>query len=158
MPDTTNDFKNILRVVATAGTNLSDLAIQNGSLIFVRDKQRIAFDYDNKRVFYNDITVLQTETERLSILAPIGQHFYFVIETARLWTYVDGWVAVSNPPEEILVIGEALPELGSAGKLYIDKTGKATYVWDEDEADYICVGRDVSSISSAETASLFQNN
>ena len=60
MPNNIDDLKNNLRVIATTANKLKDIPIQNSSLIFIQDKQRIAFDYNDKRVFYNQITVLET--------------------------------------------------------------------------------------------------
>ena len=91
--------KAILSVVETTASRLPDLSIKNGQLIFVKDSQKIALDIDGKRTFYNQTVVLQTETERTSLLAPITGLFYFVIETAILWTYqTEGWIQITTPP------------------------------------------------------------
>ena len=91
--------KTILSVVETTASRLPDLSIKNGQLIFVKDSQKIALDIDDKRTFYNQTVVLQTETERTSLLAPITGLFYFVIETAILWTYqTEGWIQITTPP------------------------------------------------------------
>ena len=55
MSDTLNP---IISFVSTTASRLPDLAIKNGQLVFIRDKQKIALDLDGKRVFYNQITVL----------------------------------------------------------------------------------------------------
>lgn len=74
-------------------------------MIFVRDKQKIAMDMDGKRVFYNEINELTTEASRNSLLAPIVGAYYFIIETAVLWTYREsGWVRLTTPPEDIVCI------------------------------------------------------
>ena len=76
----------ILSVCATVRSKLSDLVIKNGQMIFVQDKHKIALDYNGKRVFYNQIEELATEQERTSLLAPVSGFYYFVIDTAVLWT------------------------------------------------------------------------
>lgn len=94
--------KVILSVVETTASRLPSLSIKNGQLIFVKDSQKIALDIDSKRTFYNQIVVLQTESERTSLLAPVTGLFYFVIETAILWTYqAEGWIQITTPPASI---------------------------------------------------------
>ena len=83
---TDSTVKNILSVCATTGSRLSDLVIKNGQLIFVQDKHRIALDFNDKRVFYNQIEEIATELERTE-LTPVDGVFYFVIDTAVLWRY-----------------------------------------------------------------------
>ena len=96
--------------VATTASRLPDLAIKNGQLIFVKDTQKVALDMNDKRIFYNQINVLQTDTERISLLAPITGAFYFVKDTAILWTYQEGWVQISTPPSAIDQIGSITEE------------------------------------------------
>lgn len=97
-----DEEKVILSVIETTASRLPSLVIKNGQLIFVKDKQRIALDIDNKRTFYNQTVVLQTETERTSMLAPITEIFYFVVETSILWSYqTSGWVQITTPPSAI---------------------------------------------------------
>lgn len=100
--DMADTEKAILSVVETTASRLPDLSIKNGQLIFVKDSQKIALDIDGKRTFYNQTVVLQTETERTSLLAPITGLFYFVIETAILWTYqTEGWIQITTPPASV---------------------------------------------------------
>lgn len=126
----------VLSVCATVGSKLPDLAIKDGQLIFAQDKHKIALDFGGKRVFYNQIEELATEQDRQSILAPITGQYYFVIKTAVLWTYQDGWVQLTTPPDEIVFIGTELPELGSAKTLYVNKDKKTISVWNEDTKQY----------------------
>ena len=122
----------VMSVVVTTAIKLPDLAIKNGQVIFVSDSKKIALDFDNKRTFYNQIVVLQTESERQGLLAPITELFYFVVDTAILWTYqTTGWVQVTTSPDEIIYIGDNLPEVGTAKSLYINKTEKNISIWDE---------------------------
>lgn len=146
----------ILSVCATVGSRLSDLVIKNGQLIFVQDKHRIALDYGDKRVFYNQIEEIATEDERKSILAPVTGLYYFVIDTAVFWTYRNGWVQITTSPQEIVFIGTDLPELGSAKTLYVNKTNKEISVWDNEENGYIAVSNYSEAISEEEIASLFK--
>ena len=57
-------------VIATTASRIKDLVIKDGQVIFLQDVGRIAFDFKGKRVFYNQITELGTEQERVSLFAP----------------------------------------------------------------------------------------
>lgn len=147
----------ILSVVATTGTKLPDLAIKNGQLIFARDKQLIALDYNGKRTFYNQINILQTDEERQGLLAPVSGLFYFVVGTAVLWTYDNAkWISVTTPPSEIIFIGTSLPELGSENKLYVNKDEKTISVWDNETQKYVCVSDTTEAATEEDILALFQ--
>lgn len=148
----------IMSVCATVGSKLPELLIKNGQLIFVQDKKRIALDYKGKRVFYNQIEELESELERLSILAPITGAYYFVIETAILWTYQNGWVQITTPPEDVVFIGTAMPELGKPKTLYVNKEYKNISIWDEDKTSYMVVAdkTEINSINNDDIMSLFE--
>ena len=90
----------VLSVCATVGSKIADLGIKNGQLIFIRDKHKVALDFDGKRTFYHQIEELATEAIRTSMLAPVTGLFYFVLETAVLWTYQDAWVQITTPPKD----------------------------------------------------------
>ena len=146
----------ILSVCATVASRLSDLEIKNGNLIFVQDKHKIALDYGGKRRFYNQIEELSTEAERKAIIAPVVGVYYFVVDTAVLWTYQNGWVQITTPPEEIVYIGtDTMPELGSAKTLYVSKTKKSISVWDAETQNYIIVAEAKESVNESDIDLLF---
>lgn len=149
------DSNTIMSVVATTASRLPDLSIKNGQLIFIKDKQKIALDLDDKRIFYNQIVVLQTETERASLLAPISGLFYFVIENAVLWMYEQQWIQITTSPNEIIYIGVSLPELGSANTLYVDTASNNISVWDEVTKKYQVVADKTDVISDDDISKLF---
>ena len=151
MADTT--VKTVLSVCATTGSRLSDLVIKDGQLIFVQDKHRIAFDFKGKRVFYNQIEEIATEEEREGI-EPVDGVFYFVVNTAVMWTYRGKWIQLTTPPQDVIFIGVELPELGSANILYVNKSGYIS-VWDEDTRNYITVANKSDSISEVDIVALF---
>lgn len=155
MADTALKTNYVLSVCATTGERVKDLTIKNGQLIFVQDKHRIAFDFNDKRRFYNQIEELETDAERTSLLAPVSGMYYFVIETAVLWTYQSGWIQITSRPEEIMFIGTEIPTLGSANKLYVNKTNKEISVWDEEINGYITVANSTNAISESDIDSLF---
>lgn len=145
----------VLSLCATVRSRLSDLAITDGQLIFVQDKQTIALDYDGKRKFYHQIEELATESERTSLLAPVTGQFYFIIDTGVLWTYQSGWVQITAPPEEIVFIGVELPSLGQNGTLYVNKNIKNISVWDETNGDYVVVADKTQVIDESDIEALF---
>lgn len=157
MADSTLNTNPVLSVCATTGERVKELPIKNGNLIFVQDKHRIALDFNGKRKFYNQIEELSTELERTSLLAPISGMYYFVIETAVLWTYQGGWVQITTKPEEIVFIGTSLPELGKEQTLYVNKTegNENISVWDDDLSNYKVVADKTQSIAQEDVIALF---
>ena len=147
--------KTILSVCATTSSKVKDLVITDGQLIFVHDTNKIALDLNGKRTFYNQITELESEAERQSLLAPLTKHYYFVIETAVLWTYNGGWVQITSKPEEIVFIGTELPELGVPKTLYVNKTEQNITVWDDDTSKYITVGEAYRAMETSDIDELF---
>lgn len=93
--------KPVLSIRATVGSKLPDLVIEDGQLIFVQDKHKIALDFGGKRTFYNQIEELATDNTRTAILAPIKGAFYFVLDTGILWTYQNDWVQITTPPKDV---------------------------------------------------------
>lgn len=147
----------ILSVCATVGSRLSELTIKNGQLIFVQDKHRIALDYGDKRVFYNQIIELETEQARKSLLAPVTGSYYFVIDTAVFWSYQEsGWIQITTPPQEIVFIGTELPELGSTKTLYVDKVNKEISIWDEVTSQYVVVANNAVEMTAEDVDAIFQ--
>lgn len=133
MADSTT--KSILSVYTTVESNLANLAVKDGQLIFVRDKYKIALDFDGIRTIYHQIRELATEGARASLLAPISGAYYFVLETSVLWTYNNGWIQITTPPGEIgqtinTIIQEKIDngELGGMGAISAtdDNTGNVT--------------------------------
>ena len=148
--------KSILSACATVGSRLPDLVIKDGQLIFVQDKHKIALDFGGKRTFYNQIEELATEGARTSMLAPVTGLFYFVIETAVLWTYRDKWVQITTPPKEIIFFGTELPELGVTKTLYVDTAKKEISVWDEATTGYVVVADKTAELTAEDVNTLFQ--
>lgn len=156
MADTTNNTKSIMSLVATSSSRIRDLVIKDGQLIFIQDLGRIAFDFKGKRVFYNQIAELDTEADRLALEQPLGG-YYFVIDTACLWFYKNGWNQITEKPKEILFVGVELPQLGQKNKLYVDTTegAESISVWSEEIGDYIIVSNRTYSMTSEDVIALF---
>lgn len=150
-----NMLKNVLSVCATRSDRLPELPIKNGQLIFIQDKCRIAFDYGDKRKFYNQIELLEADYERVNLEEPVNGHFYFVVDTAVLWFYQNDWVQLTTAPEEIIFIGTEMPELGVEKTLYVDKEKKEISVWDDGEYIVVSDKTNVDSISESDIDLLF---
>lgn len=158
MADTNLSVSPVLSVCATLGERVKELTIKDGQLIFVQDKHRIALDFNGKRRFYNQIEELNTELERSSLLAPISGMYYFVIESAVLWTYQNGWIQITSKPEEIVFIGTEMPELGKAQTLYVDTTNgnENISVWDEGLSGYRIVADKTQEVTDEDIENLFK--
>lgn len=148
--------KSILKLIATTSPKVKDLTIQNGQLIFIQDLGRIAFDFKDKRVFYNQIAELGTEAERASLDSPLSG-YYFVISTGCLWFYKDGWTQITEKPKEVVHIGVELPELGIAeeGALYVNKAEKEIAVFDSASNEYVIVSNYTNEVTNADIEDLF---
>lgn len=143
------------KVIATSSSRIRDLVVKDQQLIFIQDLGRIAFDFKGKRVFYNQIVELNTEAERLGLENPLDG-YYFVIGSACLWCYKDGWTQITERPKEVLFIGVELPELGQEGKLYVDTDDREISVWDKETDKYITVSNYTEEVSDADIESLFK--
>ena len=147
-----------LSVFITDHTRLPDLPIQDGQLIFVRNKSTIAFDFGGKRKFYNQISELATEEERRAIERPVVGTYYFVVDTSVFWTYqASGWVAITPSPKDVVYIGTELPDMGLEQTLYVNKAKREISVWDESTAQYTPVANYLTEISAEDVEALFYN-
>ena len=144
----------VMSLVATSSSRIRELPIKDGQLIFVQDLGRIAFDFKGKRVFYNQIVELETEADRTELESPLDG-YYFIIDSACLWFYKDGWTQITEKPDDILFIGVELPQLGQQGKLYIDTDDREISVWDEETDTYITVSNYTAEVTNADIESLF---
>ena len=155
MTDTTNT-KSVMSLVATTSSRVRDLVIKNGQLIFIQDLGRIAFDFKDQRVFYNQIVELNTDMERLAIDSPLSG-YYFVVDTAVLWFYKDKWIQITEKPNEVVFIGVELPELGQAkeGTLYVNKAEREIAVFDSASNEYVIVSDYTNEVTIEDIEKLF---
>lgn len=142
------------KVIATSSSKIRQLPIRDGQLVFIQDLKRIAFDFNGTRVFYNQIIELNTEAERITLDNPLNG-YYFVIDSACLWSYQGEWIQITEKPQEVLFVGVELPELGQQGKLYVDKDDKEISIWDEGTGEYVTVSNYVEEISEEDIEGLF---
>lgn len=146
----------VMSLVATSSSKIRQLTIKNGQLIFIQDLGRIAFDFNDKRVFYNQIVELETEAERLLLDNPLNG-YYFVIGSGCLWYYKDGWTQITEKPKSVLCIDVELPQLGQAeeGVLYVNKAEKEIAIFDSASNEYIIVSDYTNEVTDADIEDLF---
>lgn len=144
----------VLSLVATSSSRIRELPIKSGQLIFVQDLGRIALDYNGQRVFYNQIVEIEAEAERQTLENPLDG-YYFVIDSACLWFYKDGWTQITEKPDDILFVDVELPQLGQQGKLYVDTDNREISVWDEETDTYITVSNYTKEVTDEDIESLF---
>lgn len=146
----------ILSLCVTVASKLKELTIQEGQLIFIKDKQRIAMDIDGKRIFYNQIEEISSEAERLALLAPISGLYYFVLDTAVLWKYDEDWIQITQNPDDIVFIGtDDIPEIGNSKTLYVNRVEQFISVWDTDTSSYVIVADTTCDVSDEDIEKLF---
>lgn len=143
-----------VKVIATSSSRVKELPIKTGQLIFVQDLKRIAFDFNNRRVFYNQIVELETDYDRVSLEEPLTG-YYFIIETATLWHFKEEWVQISGSPKEIIFIGAELPTLGQKSNLYVNTSDKEISIWNDEQNKYIVVSDCTKEITEEDIEALF---
>ena len=161
MADNSTTISPVLSVCATTGARVRELPIVNGQLIFVQDKHRIAFDFKDKRRFYNQIVEIDSESDRALMQSAVSNTFYFVIDTAVLWYYNnETWTQITSRPnpENVIFIGTKLPELGQAKEdtIYINKSDREIAVYDKDTNGYIIVSDYTNEVTEEDIESLFE--
>lgn len=76
--ETTNSYvttKREFKIVATTSERVEELDIKDGQLIFVRDKGKIAFDFNNARVFYDNGNELEDIYSKIAALEKKDEAF-----------------------------------------------------------------------------------
>lgn len=157
MAETNTTTKAVLSLCATTADRVKDLVIKNGQLIFCHDVGRLAFDYNGKRTFYNQVIEIEAEHDRINLENPINGKYYFVIETCIFWRYFNGWQQLTHNVKDIVFIGtDNFPTLGQSKTLYVNKKEKEISVWDDSKSGYITVANYCDSISPEEIIDFFK--
>lgn len=135
-----------MRFIATTSDKISTIAKQKGQLIFSRDDRVIYLDTDtNTRTEYRSIISLINEEQRQSIISPVSG-FYFVEETAVLWTYNINkeWEQLTQTPDNRILFYSSISEFPAQGKegiLY--NTLDNIYKWSSLQNTYIKIGSEI---------------
>lgn len=94
----------ILNLIETIQTKLSTLAKKDGQLIVIRDNASLYVDLDGARIYISDWIDISTDEERLAMLSPLSNKYYYVVETNKIWRYISGsWVLVTQNNYEDLI-------------------------------------------------------
>lgn len=146
----------VMNLVATTSHRIRELPFKNGQLTFLYDVGRIAFDYKDTRVFYNQIVELESEVDRATLENPLDG-YYFIISSGCLWFYKDGWTQITEKPANVIQIDVELPQLGQAeeGVLYVNKADREIAVFDSTSNDYIVVSDYTDECTNEDILNLF---
>ena len=92
-----------LNLIETIQTKLSTLTKKDGQLIVIRDNASLYIDLDGARIYISDWIDVATDEERLAMLTPLNNKYYYVVETNKIWRYISGsWVLVTSKNYEDL--------------------------------------------------------
>ena len=101
----------ILKAISTVDSKLASLEQKDGQLIFCKDTQKILLDLNGVRTAYEQITTINTESQRTEILAPVDG-FYFVLDTHILWRYSAEWIQITSQPADVVKINQGSSNSG----------------------------------------------
>lgn len=92
-----------LNLIETIQTKLSTLTKKDGQLIVIRDNASLYIDLDGARIYISDWIDVATDEERLAMLSPLNNKYYYVVETNKIWRYISGsWILVTSKNYEDL--------------------------------------------------------
>ena len=92
-----------LNLIETIETKLPTLTKTDGQLIVIRDNASLYVDLDGARIYISDWIDVSTDEERLAMLTPLSNKYYYVVETNKIWRYISGsWVLVTSKNYEDL--------------------------------------------------------
>ena len=77
-----------LNLIETIQTKLSTLTKKDGQLIVVRDNASLHIDLDGNRIYISDWIDISTDEERLAMISPLSNKYYYVVETNKIWRYI----------------------------------------------------------------------
>jgi len=121
----------------TSSSELANIPIQIGNLIFDQEAHKIYLDGTTGRVVYEQIMYLATDDMRTTMLRNLVSGFYFVLETNILWRLDDlTWIQITEKPAQQLVYGTlgSFPRPGKAGVIYYTDTDM--YHWNDITQSY----------------------
>lgn len=112
-------------------------------MIFVKDKGKIYYDWDNKRLAYHDIIELSTNSEREDLESPVNNKCYLVEEDHTLWQYRgNSWFKLTNEPNVVFAPSPLeLPSIGGKENvLYI--ADKKLYIYNKELSSFEEIAKD----------------
>lgn len=110
--------RKLVRFIELDESQLSQLPLKPGTLIYTKDSLNQYLDTDTERIQITDLIVLANDSEREDILVPLGEKFYYIKDTKKVWMYDDGQL-------EWYCLNETIPEASSALAGLMSVTDKA---------------------------------
>lgn len=126
--------------VVTTRDKLSSLAVENGRAIFVKDANKMYYDWDGVRHAFHDVVEVATKEAVLALESPVTNKLYIAMDNLTLWQYrgSNGWHCLTAEPQVVFIDGE-FPSIGDGSKLYID--GRRIYRYDTHSKAFIEVAQ-----------------
>lgn len=114
-------------------SQLANVAISNGQLIYTSDSKELFWDTNGSREKISDVIILDTESAKNDILAPLSK-LYYVIEDNSLYFYSSDWIKVNSGEslDSIVYVGTS-PE--GNPKIWIDTSSQSVEVYTVSETD-----------------------
>lgn len=98
--------RTMIQAIEIMRSELSSIQIKPGRLIYCYDSQECFFDsseYTRKQI--TDFVYLESEDERLALLAPLPNKLYIIKNTGKIYRYIDTeWFLMSDPISVIDII------------------------------------------------------
>ena len=74
-----------------------------GNLIFTKDTANIYYDSEEGRINLKDnVRFIATESERISMLAPLPNRIYCVLDSGKMYMYTTDWIKIGSNSFEII--------------------------------------------------------
>lgn len=78
-------------------SDISSIPVDNGSIYFLSKSKELFCDLNGSRFKISDIVILDTESDKSSIVNPISSKLYFVVGTNTLYLYYGSkWIPVNH--------------------------------------------------------------
>lgn len=89
----------IVQHIKVLDSQLANIKIVAGSTIYTRDTGKHFIDIsDTERVQISDVIYIDTDKERIALLAPLPDKLYITRDTSKVWVYsvkTDNWVCLN---------------------------------------------------------------
>lgn len=84
-------------------SQVKNIPYKIGNLIFTKDTGNIYYDSEEGRINLKDnIKFISTESERMSMLAPLPNRIYCVLDSGKMYMYTTDWIKIGSNSFEII--------------------------------------------------------
>ena len=141
-----------VKFIATVKAKIDSIPKEPGNIIFSTDDRVVYLDKaSDKRISFQEIMTIATESEREVYTGAVNGGFYYVTETHLLYRYSNDekWICLNKAGSGNVIFDDrgSFPEKGDPTALYV--TDDSIYKWSDSSNDYIKVG--AGSLDSALT-------